>query len=214
SIRVQEAAASVVLNKPLVVPAYTVPGFMGSATRLLTPSAIAASNFSFGMRPLLTFSQCAVPSVVLYTTPVVPAYITSGLCGSIASVTSRGHGVPQGARQYVRRAVGVHPQGEDAKAAQVRGHFAPGGSAVAGLVQRFVGGHVEDVGVPRMRRDRHDGVTLLSTGRDRKQEAAQHPGAQRKGHGGLFRDASASTLHYGTHGGVSSVPLWLTAAVA
>src|SRR5207244_2389430 len=89
SIRVQEAAASVVLNKPLVVPAYTVPGFMGSATRLLTPSAIAASNFSFGMRPLLTFSQCAVPSVVLYTPPVVPAYITSGWRGSIARVRMR-----------------------------------------------------------------------------------------------------------------------------
>src|SRR5207249_11844193 len=80
--------------------------------------------------------------------------------------------------------------------------------------QLFVVGHVAVVVVPRMRRDRHDGVTLLSTARDRKQEAAQHPGAQRKGHGGLFRVAGASTLHYGTHGGVSSVSLWLTAAVA
>ena len=77
-----------VLNRPLVVPAYTVPGFAGSVTRLLTPSAIAASSFSIGMRPLLTLSQCAVPSVVLYTPPVVPAYITSGLCGSIANVTT------------------------------------------------------------------------------------------------------------------------------
>src|SRR3989442_558458 len=84
----QAEGAWVVLTNPLVGPAYTVPGFVGSATRLLTPSAIAASSFSFGMRPLLTFSQCAVPSVVLYTPPVVPAYITSGLCGSIANVTT------------------------------------------------------------------------------------------------------------------------------
>ena len=101
---------------------------------------------------------------------------------ALAAVRALVHGVPHGAGQDVRRAVGVHPQGEDAKAAQVRGHFAPGGSAVAGLVQRFVGGHVEDVRVPGMRRDHHDRVTLLSTGRDRKQESAQHPGAEREGH--------------------------------
>ena len=104
---------------------------------------------------------------------------------ALAAVRALVHRVSHGAGQDVRRAVGVYPQGEDAKAAQVRGHFAPGGSAVAGLVERLVGSHIEDVRVPRMWRDRHDGVTLLSTGYDRKQEAEQSQDTYRKGHWAL-----------------------------
>src|SRR5207244_3527464 len=133
---------------------------------------------------------------------------------ALAAVRALVHGIPHGAGQDIRRAVGVLAECEDAKTAQVRGHVAPGGSAVAGLVEGFVGGHIQDVRVPRMRRDGHNGVTLLSTGYDRKQEAEQNHGTYRKGHEvspGMLVRASYPT---GVHRWVSSVPPWLTAAFA
>ena len=93
---------------------------------------------------------------------------------ALAAVGALIHGVAHGAGQDIRGAVRVHAQRKDAEAAQVRRHFVPGRSAVAGLVERFVGGHVGNVGIPRMRRDGHDGVALAAAGGGRQHKTEKH----------------------------------------